>query len=103
MQIRTHYLDINKDVKVFVDCALNIENNYLKANNSSRVVKIVKWYLSSDSDHIIESLNKSYPDKIIFGEGMIAHVVSNKKGYFRTIIDNELLSKTNELIITGKL
>ena len=102
MQIRTHYLNTNKDVRVFVDCAFDIENNYLKANNGSGLTKLIKWYLSSDSDQVIESLAKSYPNKTIFGEGMIAHVVSNKKGYFRTIIDNELLSMTNELIITGK-
>ena len=97
MQIRTHYLDVEKDVNVFIKCAIQLENAYLKMNGS----KLTKWFLSSDSELVVRNLSASFPDKILLGEGLIAHVVENNKGYDRTIIDSELLSRTDNLIITG--
>ncbi len=99
IQFRTYYLNVKKDVDVFLKCALQIEENYMK-NNQNKTMP-VKWYISSDSNQLIKDLLKNYEQKIILGEGLIAHIASDKHGYDRAILDIELLSKTNELIITG--
>ncbi len=46
-------------------------------------------------------ITKKYPDKVIHGIGNIGHVLYNSNSYFRTILDNELLSACNEIIFTG--
>ena len=99
IQFRTIYLDINKDIDTFIKCALDVENKYLKINKNKS--KPIKWYLSSDSGELIQKYTKLYSNKILTGEGVISHILKNKNGYNRTIIDMELLSRTDELIVTG--
>ncbi len=57
--------------------------------------------MASDSEKLVKYLKNKYSNKIIVSEGLIAHVIYQKDGYLRAIIDNELLSKTDELITTG--
>ena len=99
IQFRTIYLDIKKDIDIFIKCALDVEKIYFKLNKNNS--KPIKWYLSSDSDKLIQKYTKLYTNKIITGEGIISHILKNKNGYDRAIIDMELLSRTDELIVTG--
>ncbi len=79
------------DLKIFIQCAEQIEAQ--QAN--------VKWFISSDSDMVIQEMRKKFGRKIISAKGRIAHVSSNKNGYERVLIDLDLLSKCNEIIMTG--
>ncbi len=94
-QIRTFYLNINVDLNSFIECGLEIEKNRLSSS------KVIKWCVSSDSEQTNQYLKQKYPEKIIFGEGLVGHIAEQNKGYSRAIIDVELLSKTDILITTG--
>jgi hypothetical protein len=43
----------------------------------------------------------NYSEKIIENEGLVAHVSENSSGLKRTALDFEILSRCDELIITG--
>ncbi len=98
MQIRTEFLDSFHDVDKFVECAKQLE-----AKNSIKN-RPIKWYLTSDSEIVINrAINffKKEKRKIITGRGKIAHVEYIMSGYERVIMDIELLSRCDELIVTG--
>lgn len=96
MQFRLFYLD-NDDIEYFLNCALDIEYQ----NKEIIGERQVKWFISSDDDVFIENLKNNYTDKIVTGEGKIGHVVLDPNAYERSILDIELLSKCDEMIITG--
>ncbi|CAF1076420.1 unnamed protein product, partial [Brachionus calyciflorus] len=83
----------NTDINKFIECAKHIE----KINQASSV----KWFLTSDSKKVIDILSADYGQLIIKGKGNIGHVLSGSNYYSRTVMDVELLSKANEIIITG--
>lgn len=93
IQIRVLYLDSPNDLKQILNCAVEIE----KQQNSSMKIK---WYVATDQQEVIDQINSEYGDKVITASGQIAHI-ETRQGYERTIIDNEMLSKCDELIITG--
>jgi hypothetical protein len=93
IQIRTEFLKSNQEVDKFIECAKWIEA-------SLNTTKKVKWYMTSDSEIVIEKAIQFYGNKVIIGRGKIAHV-ENNKGYERAILDIELLSLCDELILTG--
>lgn len=95
IQIRTHYLIIKKDLERFIQCSEYLEKNYFNST------KPIKWYLSSDSQDVINTLKGRFPEKIIFGQGEIKHISEQKAGHKRAIIDVELLSRTDILVLTG--
>ena len=99
IQLRTLYLDVEKDSLRFLNCAFQIENDYLAASKSE--AKPVKWYVSSDSEDLLKKIVALYPEKTLAGNGSILHVNSNSHGYYRALIDVDLLSKCDELIYTG--
>jgi hypothetical protein len=99
IQLRTEFLDLEIDKLKFLNCALQIENEYLTVNKNSS--KPVKWYLSSDSEALLRNIVALYPEKALVGKGDILHVDNNSNGYFRTLVDSGLLSKCDELIHTG--
>ena len=99
IQLRTEFLDVEMDKLKFLNCALQIENEYLTVNKNNS--KPVKWYLSSDSEPLLKSIVALYPEKAIVGKGDILHVDHYINGYFRTLVDSGLLSKCDELIHTG--
>jgi hypothetical protein len=99
MQLRTYYLDLEKDSLRFINCAFQIENEYLRTNKEK--AKPVKWYISSDSDELLNIMVALYPEKTLAGNGTIKHVSFDSIGYERTLIDIDLLSKCDELIHTG--
>ena len=99
IQLRTFYLDVERDSLRFINCALQIENEYLSANKNN--AKPVKWYVSSDSEDLLNKLVALYPDKVLAAKGAILHVATSPEGYFRTLVDVDLLSKCDEMINTG--
>ena len=91
-----NYLDTLK----FINCALAIENEYLMKNKGNKLKKF-KWFVATDLESQLSKLSQEYPDKIISASGKIAHVHFESEAYKRAIMDIELLSKCDELIITG--
>lgn len=61
----------------------------------------MKWYVSSDSWKVLLILEKKFKDKIILGEGKLGHTTHFPDTYSRTILDSELLSKCDQIIVTG--
>jgi hypothetical protein len=97
LQIRSQFFyNLELGVKVFKDCAIEIEGN-LSVNRT------VKWFLSSDSESVISKLEKDYPGKVVTskGFGQIGHSDGGFSFYPRAILDQELLSKCDEMILTG--
>ena len=94
MQLRYEYLKW-EDTNAFFECTKEIEK---RIEN-----KTVKWYLSSDNGENLKKISDLYPNKAFHAEESlkITHVDRDSNGYLRALLDIELLSRTNELIITG--
>jgi hypothetical protein len=101
-KFRSHYvigIQLSQDSMInsdkFIQCALDLEKREVQE------MMTVKWFVSSDSPIILEKLLNQYgKDKIIVANGTIGHVELDSNSYERAILDNELLSKCNELIIS---
>ncbi|CAF0773369.1 unnamed protein product [Brachionus calyciflorus] len=95
MQFRLEYLNEDDDIGRFVKCA-----EYIQRLN--KVSNRVKWFVTSDSERIFKLLKKFTKGiEIVRGRGKIGHIIEDPHNYYRTIMDNELLSRSNEIIITG--
>ncbi|CAF0990978.1 unnamed protein product [Brachionus calyciflorus] len=90
IQLRFLYLNV-EDIANFLECAFFVE----KMNRQNKS----KYFITSDNETIYEMLS-DYEEKIIRGRGKIGHI-GETDAYYRTILDNELLAKCNEIIITG--
>jgi hypothetical protein len=116
IQLRYEYLYDPIDTYQFINCSLELEKNLTNSLNNSQgefksKYKGVKWFVTSDSESILNRLIKEFPNKIIVNTaGKINHIVKgydtsmpidNFDAYARTIMDVELLSKCNEVILTG--
>jgi hypothetical protein len=97
IQVRFEYMFGYVDVDRLMKCASRLEARYSAKQFTG---KKVKWFLSADSEAESEVIKSKYADKLIAASGRIAHVMYGD-GYERAIIDNELLSKCDDLIITG--
>ncbi|CAF0886271.1 unnamed protein product [Brachionus calyciflorus] len=96
IQIRYQFLKKNEtNLDTFFQCAEQIENGRFDKNSS------VKWFVTSDANYVFKKFKQVYGEKIIEGVGKLGHVLYNQQAYFRTILDNELLARSNEIIITG--
>ena len=101
-QIRSEYLP-EKEIYLnkFIDCALDLESIYLKSNKNS---KKIKWFISSETEQDIDYIKNDYKSKthnIINTYGKLFHASLDSIGYKRAIADSELLSKCDEIIVTG--
>jgi hypothetical protein len=94
------YLNEYMDTLKFINCALNIENAYLQANRGKKL-KRFKWFIATDLEMQLKKLSNDYPNKVVSASGKIAHVHFEADAYRRAIIDIELLSRCDELIVTG--
>jgi hypothetical protein len=102
IQLRYEYLIDPLDTYKFLTCSFEIEANITQTiPNFISKYKGVKWFVTSDSADMIDRLKKDYPNKIIDGEGQLGHIDSDQDFYPRTILDVELLSRCNQLILTG--
>lgn len=92
LQLRLFYIDWC-DVLAIVKCAQELERNIES--------KSIKWFISTDDEETLKMLKNLYPNKVIHADGLIAHVAENTNSYFRTLLDIELLSRCDDLIISG--
>jgi hypothetical protein len=102
IQLRYHYLNGLFDTTKFIDCAFQIERDYRMFNSNSKLKKTTfRWFISSDTQTNIEEIFSVYGDRAFTANGTITHVFDNPDGYEKAIIDIELLSRCDEIIITG--
>jgi hypothetical protein len=102
IQLRYFYIQDPYDTYNFLNCVVEIENNLYKNETYLRSnYKGVKWYISSDTPDVLNRLVKEFPNKIIIGNGSLGHVEEDPYAYERAILDVELLSRCNELVVTG--
>lgn len=97
--LRNYYLS-PQDIELFIDCALMIENLRSKVVGNRKV----KWFVASDHSGTIENLRKrsgTYKSRIIVNQGRIGHIGYNEDSYERALMDIELLSQCDEIIVTG--
>ena len=103
IQFRTYFLKeqgmFNEKVQSLIDCAIQIEKRHQIIENKINKENI-KWFILSDDENLIKNLKQKYNDKIIIAKGTIGHVETNSNSYERAILDNELLSKCNDIILT---
>ena len=90
-QMRTEFFDYDKGSRFFLECALDIERQWLLEDKNIKV----KWFIASDHSDLARLINEVYFDKVILIEE------TGIDGESRRIIDIELLSRCNEMIITG--
>lgn len=102
IQIRFLYLDVKNDLEQILKCAIMIEKQqHALRKASSNENMSFKWFISGDSGRLVNRLRRSFPDRVINTKGIVANIDYNSLGYKRTVIDSELLSRCDELIITG--
>jgi hypothetical protein len=94
IQLRYAYIKW-KDTDAFIDCAINIEKQINKTN--------IKWFVTSDNNKNLKRIEAKYKNKVIHTLDFIqANRVNSMYGkYGSTILDNELMSKSDFLIISG--
>ena len=97
IQLRTQYFDLKKDLDKFFNCALKLEENVKQSNKN----KTVKWFISTDSEKLSNIIKKLYTTKAISANGTITHTHFHSVGQARAIIDIELLSRCDEIIMSG--
>jgi hypothetical protein len=88
-------------LKEFIKCASNLEANLTNNSYFIRKYKSIKWFVISDTMSIVNTLSSFYPKKVIKTNGTVSHVVKDPNGYFKAILENELLSKSDELILSS--
>jgi hypothetical protein len=94
----SNYLDETKDHLKFIDCALQIEQDHILKNGNTSF----KWFIATDSDRIRKSIFDNFGYKSFTSNGTLAHTDSKTQdGFRRAVLDVELLSKCNEIIVTG--
>ncbi len=91
------YLNKTEDTMKFINCALEIE----RVNKNTNKFKSFKWFIASDTPQNLESYLKKYSNKTFTTNGTLSHVAYNANGYAKAIMDVELLSRCNELVVTG--
>ena len=96
-QIRVEFLE-KSDIDLFVRCALSIEDKMRKYIGN----QLVKWFLAIDDSDLIEKFKSEYGDRIIATEGEIGNIAyDDEDTYERSLLDNELLSRCDEMVQTG--
>ena len=103
IQLRYQYIDDKADTPTFLNCAKQLETELFPSLGDSfnRKYKGVKWFMTSDNELILNRLLTKNKHKAIVANETMGHVEENPNSYPRAIIDVELLSRCNELIITG--
>ena len=103
IQLRYHYIDDKADTPTFLNCAKQLETELFASLGDSfnSTYKGIKWFMTSDKEHILNRLVAENKHKAIVANETMGHVLENLNSYPRAIIDVELLSRCNELIITG--
>ncbi len=98
IQLRFTYIDDPQDTQTLLKCAQEIEANFTKTNGND---KKVKWFVTSDRKDVLDRLSLEYPDKVVVSQGQVGHIEQDSSAYRRTILDVELLTKCDVLVLTG--
>jgi hypothetical protein len=97
LQMRFEYMNPG-GVFAFLRCAERVEREALAVN----ATRPVKWFVASDSQLKMEFVQAMYAvGKVVYAPGVIEHIQMGALGYNKTMMDSELLSRVDELIITG--
>jgi hypothetical protein len=102
-QLRYQYLD-KEDTKTFINCALDIEKNFLANKETYNLHRIntFKWFIASDTQNEINEIFKNFGNKTFTtNEFKLGHILYDPTSIRRAMLDVELLSLCNELIVTG--
>lgn len=95
IQYRKFYLSWPDGV-LMAQCAMQIEIEAVKRGHS------VRWYVSTDDPAFLLKFKSIYgSNRVIHAQGKISHVAEDPRGFQRALIDIELMSKCDELIISG--
>jgi len=98
IQLRYEFLSA-EDTQVFIDCAIQIENQLEHNTNFNK--NNIKWFITSDLANSFGDLQKRFGRKVFFLNNSLGHIDFGTRFYERAIMDVELLSKCDELIVTG--
>ena len=94
------FIDETKDHLKFINCALEIEKQFIIENQ--RFNTSFKWFIATDSDQIRKFLFENYKEKAFTSNGTLAHTsLGAEDGFRRAVLDVELLSRCNEIIVTS--
>ena len=94
------FIDEAKDHLKFINCALEIEKDYIL--KSKRTDISFKWFIATDSDKIRSLIFEHYEEKSFTSNGTLGHIsLDAKDGFRRAVLDVELLSKCDEVIVTS--
>ncbi len=84
-----------------LNCSLDVERKLVSTGLRSKYNQ-VRWFLTGDNEEVLERVISDQPaGRVILGLGKIDHVEGEPEAYTRAIIDLELLSYCDELILTG--
>lgn len=88
----------HEDISTFISCAREIETRE-KAKIGK---KSIKWFVSSDEFWVIDYIrNRTKQELVSSRRTKIAHTVFDIEAYEAAILDVELLSRCDRLVITG--
>ena len=101
LQIRSEYLrgDYKKS---FIDCCLQLEKE-----REPKDKRPIRWFLSSDSNTVLVDMQKAVlnvtnqTNKVVFVEGKTGHILQDKSLYSRILFDQEVLARTDTLVLSG--
>jgi hypothetical protein len=94
------YIDESNDYLKFINCASEIENDYILKIKKTDVS--FKWFIATDSDKIRNLIFEHYKEKSFTSNGTLDHTsLGLGDGFRRAVLDVELLSKCDEIIVTS--
>jgi hypothetical protein len=94
------FIDESKDYLKFINCALEIEKDYILKSKTTDIS--FKWFIATDSDKIRNLIFEHYKEKSFTSNGTLDHTsLGSKDGFRRAVLDVELLSKCDEIIVTS--
>ena len=104
LQLRKAYLTVEFEhaYKAFIRCAQWIETNHTALVAS----RPVRWFVTTDSKKLYDMIFAEYGERMIQVNGTIGHTYDDYGRdaigvYTKTLVENELLSRCDEIVITG--
>jgi hypothetical protein len=94
------YLDESRDHLKFINCAIEIEKEYILKSKKTDIS--FKWFIATDSDKIRSFIFYHFKEKSFTSNGTLGHSSWGVQSILRhTVLDVELLSKCDEIIVTS--
>jgi hypothetical protein len=97
------FINETTDHLKFINCALEIEKEYVSESKRANVT--FKWLIATDSNPIRKFLFENYKEKSFISNGpqyFLDHSsVGTLEGFRRAVMDIELLSNCDEIIVTS--